>query len=406
MTLFPQMTSVMTSWLTFLLLLTSSVQAAEMQFTSSPPEVHSPVTDTLDMRCSIGDDVINMVATSATTTTEEPGLVGKRDVGGSLNQETTTVGSDKRGISADEVIKHVASMTISRDDVPIATISTFTSAVVESDLDKANIKVRGDVSSDKGELGYLQLVWDFPNDSQTGEYKCSAVAITELGHFVTFTKTLTVQKSSINLEDLIREVRDLKQIVTAQNVTDYEHKALIANETSKLQSTIHLQQTAIDQLQSETTSQKTTIDQLKSKTTSQQTNIDQLQSKTASQERELSSLKMDMQESKHVEQGMVNCGSSNNWPAGSGTVTHNNLDGYRPTGRENRVKGSFQRKFSSPPVVFVSPSYLVVGSDHHVWYGIKVVDVTTDGFTVRCDTRDGSGTLLETLEVDWVAIPV
>ena len=280
---------------------------------------------------------------------------------------------EKRDIPTGETISHVASMTITRGGVPIATISTYTAAVVESDLDKSNLKVTGNVSSISGELGYLHLVWDFPKGSQTGEYECTVAAITDLGHFVTFTKSLTVQRSTLEDGDLINEIRDLKQIVTALNATDYKQL-----------------QTKIDQ-------QQNTIDLLQSKTNIEATKISQLTN-------EVSSLKSDMLESKHVETGTISCGSSDHWQQGSGTVSHNTYNDHHPTGKEKRVSDVFKKQFSTPPVVFLSASYLVVNEGNPVWYGIHLVSVSTAGFTVRCDTWEN--TLVETLEIDWIAVPV
>jgi len=332
-------------------------------------------------------------------------------------------------------------MTITRDGVPIATISTYTTAVVESDLDKANLKVTGDVSKVKGELGYLQLVWDFPKDFQTGEYECTAAAITKLGHFVTFTKSLEVQRSNVDLQTLIKEISDLKQDVKAQNITDEQHMAMLAEERAKneqlqkevkaLNITSAEEKAKNEQLQKEVKALNITSAEEKAKNEQLQKDVnalniisaeekaknEQLQkdvkvlnitsaeekAKNEQLQKEVDSLKSDMQESKHVETGTVDCGSSYHWPTGSGTVTHNGNSYY--TGLENHVKGSFHSKFSSPPVVFLSTSYLVVAENHHVFYGIKVVNVTTEDFMVRCDTWN-SDSLVQTLEVDWIAVPL
>ena len=44
-------------------------------------------------------------------------------------------------------------MSITRNGTPIASVTSYDAAWVESDLDRANVKVTGDVSGTSGELG-------------------------------------------------------------------------------------------------------------------------------------------------------------------------------------------------------------------------------------------------------------
>jgi len=168
-------------------------------------------------------------------------------------------------LSSNEVVKHVVGITITRDGLPVATVSTYTVAVCESKADMADIQVTGDVSQTSGELGFLDLVWYFPSSTQVGEYECTSTCVTDSGHFVTLNKTLQVRDvkgSSLDVKDMVNELKELKNMMYLHNIS-------------------------------------------------------------------LAALKKEMEESRHVEVGYLRCGDSNSWDEGSpGTTSHNGWHYY------------------------------------------------------------------------------
>ena len=128
--------------------------------------------------------------TGVTTPPGGGGLVGRRSLPSQGHQASVR----KSASGPRDVIRHIASMTISRDGLPVAAVSTYTSALMESDIDKPNAQTSGDVSGTSGEMGYLQVKWDFPTDTQVGRYVCTVTGITEAGHSVILTKHWLLRK--------------------------------------------------------------------------------------------------------------------------------------------------------------------------------------------------------------------
>ena len=260
-----------------------------------------------------------------------------------------------------------------------ASVSTFSSAVIISEDDKTNLKLKGGVSSTaNAELGYLDLVWTFPTDTQIGDYDCKGVGITKLGRTITFSTTLTVDKSLIKLDDVVSELQNLKKIVKEQNATLTGQHGLIVNETAKnsiLKSTVVKQQAVIDSLSKD--------------------NIQQ--------QAELNSLKAEMKESKHIETGWIDCEHSNSWStvAGTNKLYYN----YHYFSQQKHKTASFRSAYLTPPVVFLSVSNFWVKEDKGTKYGIQLLDVNKHNFTIRCGTESSSYEI-EDLEIRWMSIPV
>ena len=78
------------------------------------------------IRCSLYDDDVRQTTSSA-------GLIGKR--------------------SLLERVKHVTGITLSKDDVIIATVNAYFPAAMENGVDLGDVSVDGDVSQTTGELG-------------------------------------------------------------------------------------------------------------------------------------------------------------------------------------------------------------------------------------------------------------
>ena len=166
---------------------------------------------------------------------------------------------------------------------------------------------------------------------------------------VTLRKSLDIDKSTVELDDLIKEVRDLKEAGRLQ-------LALIANQTSKL----------------------------------------------AAQQTEIDLLKTDMKAQQHVETGALRCGHSSTYSAGTGsTMAHNGWDYFQ---KEKHMAATFQATYTSPPVVFMSETYIVLNQAQHALHGIQLLNVTKEGFAMRCGCRNDA--LLDDFEIQWIAVPV
>ena len=56
--------------------------------------------------------------------------------------------------SSPEKVKHVTGITLSKDDVIIATVNEYFPAALEAGVNLGQVNVTGDVSGTSGELGY------------------------------------------------------------------------------------------------------------------------------------------------------------------------------------------------------------------------------------------------------------
>lgn len=340
------------------LVLLTSGQCTQIHLTASPDHIQTPVTASLVVRCSLDDSPSPAGSTSSPT---GGGLVGRavssssqtvrnansnsssmKLVGNLKNQDSKGFAHSailKRSASKGiDVVRHVASITITRDGAPVATVSTFSPAVVESDMDKSNIHISSDTSNTSGELGYLQLSWDFPTDVQVGVYECLVSGITKLGHTASFKQSIHVAKASTEINDLIREIRDLKM----DNIV---------------------------------------------------------------QKAEIASLKADVQHSKHVESGSLQCGNSDSWTKGTGGKTMHHNYGYFTLQRN--MTQTFKTDYATPPVVFLSINHLIsLDSMPGLHYATKLVHVDQHSFTLTCGNYDNPHYKLQDIEVDWIAVPV
>ena len=270
--------------------------------------------------------------------------------------------TSKRSSPVDPV-RHVSTITITRGGLPVATVSPYTPAVVESSDDVISVHVTGDVSgtTTAGELGFLELVWNSPTSAQAGEYECSITGITERGHSVSVSSSLEVENTQVDIHDVIGKLRDLEKMIHEQNVTN-----------ALQQQYIHLQQ---------------------ANTTAQQAVLDK-------QQHQLDILSAEVKESRHVETGQLHCGgSSGSWPAGGGWFSH----GYFH--HQMNVSTSFKTAYLTAPVVFLSVDFLYISKDQHVHYATQLQHVDQHGFSIRCGSGT-SGFLLEDLGVTWIAVPV
>ena len=372
----------MTSWITMATLVLTSVRGSELILTASPQDIQPPMTHKLWMKCSLSDVIPDVTGSH---------VVG-RSVPGTPDDDDDDDSHDERAAptSAGDPIRHVATISITRDGVSVATVSPYHAARAESSDDVSNIHVTGDVSKTTGELGYLELVWDFPTEKQVGAYECSVTGITESGHSVTFGTSLEVGRSYVNLNDIIADITELKKELHQQNVTNNE-----------LQQTVAQQQTQLS-------AQKIQINDLNATEFQLQQTVAKQQAQLSAQSVEISHLQAELNHSQHVETGSIHCsGNSLSWTSQSKPAACDHGDQGEPCyfQQEKTMNASFTADYSRPPKVFLATKFLYVKYDSHVHYGVKLLSVDQHGFSIMCGSGPAHWTV-EDMEVSWISVPV
>jgi len=207
-----------------------------------------------------------------------------------------------------------------------------------------------------------------------------------------------VSCSDLQLADLTKDVQRLKQ-------ADILHVEMMANETSKN----HDLQSKLMQQQSKLESQELVLNATRAKLNAQDVKI-------VAQQAELDSLRGEVKELRHVETGSLHCGDSANhgvtddaWTdMGTGSdSTHNAYYYFR---RERRMTATFQTAFTSPPVVFMAETFILLDAHNYNYHGIQLLNVTTTNFTMRCGVDQGfqgdEAWRLQDFEIQWIAVPV
>jgi len=250
-------------------------------------------------------------------------------------------------------VHQVTSINISRNEEVVATVTTFTLPQVQTAADLINVKVTGNVTGNDTVKGYLQLTWSFPTSAQSGHYECSIAGLTAQGHRLPlFTKQLEVKTASVSVDDLVSELRDLKQVVYQQrNVT-------------------YMQQQQID-------TDKKMIE-------SQQSQIQFLTQEVALVE--------------HTESGHVDCGSSSSWTSGKYKASWTSYS-YSVS---KSVRVNFNTAYSRPPHVQLSIVGIQTGNNHEL-YGVDVKQVDVSGFTMVCATWNNNSYQVHDLYVAWTS---
>lgn len=110
-------------------------------------------------------------------------------------------------------------------------------------------------------------------------------------------------------------------------------------------------------------------------------------------------LKHDLQinETKHIEEGTVNCGGTDGWTHGKTT-----MPGH--SGKYIDVSVKFAQPYTSSPVVYVATQDLYINQAQHAYFQVNVVKQDLTGFTVRCSIWDNSDHSLWELRVAWISV--
>ena len=120
-----------------------------------------------------------------------------------------------------------------------------------------------------------------------------------------------------------------------------------------------------------------------------------MNAKLKSQDAKINQLETAVNETHHVEQGLVDCGSSKNWQ----------VHGQQ---KWKSVTVSFSKVYSKPPVVDLSLRH--VYSEKHLYFFILLDSVDATSFTARCvipwdNPAYWDGTL-HAMGVRWTSFPV
>jgi len=275
--------------------------------------------------------------------------------------------SNKTSNKTSNSVHHVTSITIYRNEEVVATVTTFTSPQVETAADLINVKVTGNVTGNDTVKGHLKLTWSFPTSAQSGHYECSIAGLTAQGHRAPLvTKQLKVKTASVSVDDLVSELRDLKQVVYQQRNVTYMQQQLIDTDKKMIES-----------LQKQAESDKKMID-------SQQSQIQFLTQEVALVE--------------HTESGHVDCGSSGSWTSGKYKASWNS----RIYTVSKSVRVNFNTAYSRPPHVQLSIVGIYTG-DKAELYGVDVKQVDVSGFTMVCGTHNNGAYRVHDLDVTWTS---
>ena len=279
-----------------------------------------------------------------------------------------------------EDIEHVTAVTISRDDVIISSITLFTEAKVDNQLDLGNAKVTGNLKANGSEIDFLQLDWSLPLTNQTGRYQCNVSGVTKSGHHAVMKVDLEVKATDVDKDDLLSEIHDLKKLLLQQKNFSESTFAAQQIQLNLQQSTIIEQQKKIDAEKSRNDRQQMTISQ-------QQANID--------------SLTKELTRVSHVEHGVVDCRNSKEWTDGAYKAPWNHNHRFNTT---KSVRVNFASPYVKPPVVHLSIYSFFNYPDVYEQYAAVVEQVDVDGFTLRCMTWDDTRFKVNDMDVSWLGV--
>jgi hypothetical protein len=299
--------------------LVAVVQGTEIHFEGSPNlnDVKSGLTPRLKLRCFLNES--------------------------SLSPGNAVVGRDVSQTSSN--IQQISSLIVMQNGVDIASI---TEKVPPKPLiNGENFTVIGDVFASGLERGFIELTWLYPDQSVNGEYTCEASAVSDVGHALTFSKTLDLEVSLPEVVDLVNHIR---------------HLEIDKASSDKI----------IVQLQTRQDSCERKIIQLEATQTSMTDRINTLN---------------------HTEVGIAVCGDSGKW-----TGVHDG--GYHFM--EQRV--NFRQAYSRRPTVHIEGLPRAdIHEDYNLRYHVYVVSVDERGFRMRCEKW--ADTHIYSLQASWISIP-
>lgn len=101
----------------------------------------------------------------------------------------------------------------------------------------------------------------------------------------------------------------------------------------------------------------------------------------------------------HTETGSIQCGDSTTW-TGQSQDTRGGIWRYHKD-----VTQSFKTKYNHTPVVYTSVGRYYTEEDNHAIFGVDLVSVTQDNFTVRCRGHVNSGgNRIYQMDIHWMSL--
>ncbi|CAL1547693.1 unnamed protein product [Lymnaea stagnalis] len=188
----------------------------------APSTIHPVLTKTLQLRCAVQSDsssvtsqttsLYNLITTpqpgSATDSPPQDGVQATSPSGSIAKLLSLVITKKNQGTGLSETLASVTGC-----NVPI---------IEEKFLSTFGVEGNSEGSNQNGELGYLVLTWDRPDEGEAGIYSCEAYALNSDKHPVSLIANLPIASVQPNIADLVtyisaneREITSLKSMVNA-----------------------------------------------------------------------------------------------------------------------------------------------------------------------------------------------
>jgi len=300
------------------------VSATVVSMTSSRADIIPKLTSNVTLRCDVKDILLP----------PSGGLVGR-----SLPVSSQPVEKRDKAQSTN-AMQFILSVMVTKDGQDVASVSEHVPARVLWN-NSANVKVAGDLS---GTHGYLEVSLQYPDRSQTGQYRCDVTGIDAAGHSDVINSSVTLNEGEVTLDDLVDRLHDHELQIRQKDLT---------------------------------------IEALKSN------NENQIQA----MKKEMSQMSADISQLKHVESGIVKCDvDSGSWTGRSGPVTY-----------EDKTV-TFSKNYPSPPIVHVGIRRYDNDEPSGDYFYVEVGHVDNTSFTVQCGKLTRYASLWQ-LYMTWISVP-
>lgn len=174
--------------------------AADVTFSATPSYINPPFTESLKIRCTVGD---------GNSTISAP-VTGRREVSDIVQPQF------RRQVNAD--LSYITSIVVIRTNhttganETVATVTSFDPPTAHTDLDR--LIVNGTTqSSTPGEKGFLELFWHYPTGRQYGIYTCEVFGLNSESHPEEITEAVQVGINEPSTSELLLYIGDLENRV-------------------------------------------------------------------------------------------------------------------------------------------------------------------------------------------------
>jgi len=226
------------------------VSATVVSMTSSRADIIPKLTSNVTLRCDVKDILLP----------PSGGLVGR-----SLPVSSQPVEKRDKAQSTN-AMQFILSVMVTKDGQDVASVSEHVPARVLWN-NSANVKVAGDLS---GTHGYLEVSLQYPDRSQTGQYRCDVTGIDAAGHSDVINSSVTLDEGEVTLDDLVDhlhtlEIQNLRKDAAIQDleVENNNKDAAIQDLKVKLDNITAKQQAEIQNLKSQMSLMTSDVTRLK-----------------------------------------------------------------------------------------------------------------------------------------------